>query len=154
MNRRNFLRSGAIFGVGLSLAPSLAGSVIPPPQTTTASTAVPDYGPGCPGFAALLADLIVGFLNVFPDAYLTPDSADYQFLSVIALQQCDMFCQMDVLYRSFTPVAATGAELDKLVGLNRDSRRFIEGRAPKYSAFGTGREVPNETDEELRKRLK
>jgi len=113
MNRRAFLRSGAVFGVGAALVPKLAFALPAQPEQPL----VLDYEPGCPGFAVLLEDLCVGFRKVFGEAVtLSPESADYQFLTVMAVQQCDLYCQMDALWRSYTPVTATGAGLDRRTG--------------------------------------
>ena len=107
MNRRQFLRSGAIFSIAVAAAPSLALT------PTIKEEAVADYA-GCPGYEVILADLIVGFRNVFPDAELAAYSSDMQFLSFLAHEQCDMLCAASKIYAAFSPVTATGVELDRL----------------------------------------
>ena len=129
MNRRNFIRSGVIFGASLAFAPKLS-YIVPEVKEPESQTEI-FYGPGCPGFEALLADLVVGFRAVFGEAaLLAPDTADYQFLCVIAQQQCGLYCQIETIYKASMPQAVTEAYLDKLI---------------KYMGA-------SETDEEPRKR--
>lgn len=105
MNRRQFFRSGAAFGVALAVAPSMALA------THEASVEAADYAAGCPGYAAILEDLKVGYLNVFPDADLTIDTTGFQWLSVMARNHCDTCCTLSRLYDAFTPPTAAHAEL-------------------------------------------
>jgi hypothetical protein len=157
MNRRDFLRSGAIFGAAVAIAPAVA--LAEPqwlaPVDIQVKLTIHPHEFGCPGFEAIREDLIVGWKQAYgQDACLDPWTADGQLINVLASNMCDMYCNMARVYQSFSPQMAIGEDLDRLAKMNGRARRFIDGRQPRYSPFGVGHEVPNETDEEIRERMR
>jgi hypothetical protein len=133
VNRRQFFRSGAAFGALLLAAPKMALSLSVQVKAAAPELPVLDYAAGCPGYEAILADLIVGFKEVYgPEIAI---SSDYHvLLEVVARQQCDTLCTIHRMYDALYGETAHGEQLDAI------SRMCYVVRKP------------GETDPELRQR--
>ncbi len=83
-----------------------------------------------PSYQDILDDLIAQAKTIYgQDIYLDEDSADYQFLSVIALKIFDCMNSLQLAYNNRNPQTAIGAALESLVKLN--------GLAKKSASYST-----------------
>lgn len=74
--------------------------------------------------------LLQDFLTAYPaSSYTGIDTADYQWISAIALKQYDTLLLLQIVYNGRSPATAIGADLDALVKLN--------GIARKPASYGT-----------------
>lgn len=90
-----------------------------PPVVTAAGLAVPSY-------AAILADNVGAFLNIYgTNQYVAPDSAIYQLLSIISLKQSDTCAAAQLAYNQSSPQTAVGAGLDRQVKMNGLAREPV-----------------------------
>lgn len=80
---------------------------------------VDDAGLHLPTYNDILEDMITSMKEIYgPDIYLGNDSADYQFLSILALKVADSYQAVQYAYNSRSPATAIGAALDSVVKLN------------------------------------
>lgn len=74
-------------------------------------------------YPTIVQYLVAAFQNIYgPNCYLGPDSADYQDISIRALQNSDLENALAAVYLSMNPLTAVGASLDLLgvlIGLSR-----------------------------------
>lgn len=95
--------------------------------------AAPSLGPAgltVPVYTDILADLIAQFQNIYgQNVYLGTDSADYQWISIVALKLNDAMQALQLVYNSRSPATATGAALASLGKLN--------GIAPNQASYST-----------------
>lgn len=83
-----------------------------PPTVDASGLRVPTY-------QSILADNLQAFLNIYgANQYVAPDSAIYQFLSIISLKQADVFLGLQLAYNQSSPQTAVGAGLDRQVKMN------------------------------------
>lgn len=69
-------------------------------------------------YASILQYLVSAFQNIYgPNCYLGADSADYQDISIRALQNNDLENALTAVYLSFNPLTAIGTSLDLLGNL-------------------------------------
>ena len=77
-----------------------------------------------PTYNDILDDMIEGMKKIYgSDIYLENDSADYQFLSILALKISDSYQAIQYAYNSRSPSTAVGAALDSVVKLNGIARK-------------------------------
>lgn len=77
-----------------------------------------------PIYQDILDDLIEKARLIYgQDIYLETDSADYQFLSIIALKINDVMQELQLVYDNRAPLTAVGTALDGLVKLNGLARK-------------------------------
>lgn len=82
-----------------------------------------------PTYADIRDDIIVQMKKIYGnDIYLENDSADYQFISTLALKISDSYQAVQYAYNARSPATAIGAALDSIVKLNGIARK-----APGYS---------------------
>ena len=99
-------------------------------------------GLSIPSYADILADLIASYQATYgQDVYLANDSADYQFLSIIALKIYDVMQALQLAYNNRSPVTAIGAALDSLVKLNAISRKVASYSTCSVTLYGTAGSV-------------
>lgn len=80
---------------------------------------VDNSGLHLPTYHDILEDMITSMKEIYgPDIYLGNDSADYQFLSILALKVADSYQAVQYAYNSRSPATAIGAALDSIVKLN------------------------------------
>ena len=70
-------------------------------------------------------------------AYLATDSADYQFISLIALMMSDTQNGLQLAYNSRSPLTAVGAALDALLKLNGIARKVASYSTCQVTLNGT-----------------
>lgn len=76
-------------------------------------------GQHIPTYTDILNDMIASMKEIYGnDIYLENDSADYQFLSILALKVSDSYQAVQYAYNSRSPETAIGAALDSVVKLN------------------------------------
>ena len=72
-----------------------------------------------PTYADIRDDIIVQMKKIYGnDIYLENDSADYQFISILALKISDSYQAVQYACNARSPVTAIGAALDSVVKLN------------------------------------
>ena len=77
-----------------------------------------------PTYHDILDDMIAEMKRIYgEDIYLGNDSADYQFLSILALKVADSYQAVQYAYNARSPATATGSALDAIVRLNGISRK-------------------------------
>ena len=77
-----------------------------------------------PTYNDILADIISSMKAIYGnDIYLEADSADYQFISILALKIHDSYQAVQYAYNSRSPSTAIGAALDSVVKLNGIARK-------------------------------
>lgn len=77
-----------------------------------------------PTYADIRDDIIVQMKKIYGnDIYLENDSADYQFISTLALKISDSYQAVQYAYNSRSPATAIGAALDSIVKLNGIARK-------------------------------
>nr|DAV62151.1 MAG TPA: Baseplate J like protein [Caudoviricetes sp.] len=82
-----------------------------------------------PTYSDIRDDIILQMKKIYGnDIYLENDSADYQFISTLALKISDSYQAVQYAYNSRSPATAIGAALDSIVKLNGIARK-----APGYS---------------------
>ncbi|MDQ2804787.1 MAG: baseplate J/gp47 family protein [Pseudomonadota bacterium] len=83
-----------------------------------------------PAYPDILADLLAQYRNIYgTNVYLGTDSADYQWISVIAAKVADTMQAVQLAYNARSPLTAIGSALDSIVKLN--------GIARKTASFST-----------------
>jgi uncharacterized phage protein gp47/JayE len=83
-----------------------------------------------PTYPDILASLIASYQTIYgQDVYLGIDSADYQWISIVALKLNDAFQTLQLVYNARSPSSAVGADLDGIVKVN--------GIARLSASFGT-----------------
>ncbi len=88
-----------------------------PPSLTSAGLTIPSY-------ADIQNYLITQFMNVYgQNVYLGPDSADYQWISIVALAISDALQAAQLCYNARSPVTAVGSDLDAIIKLNGIARK-------------------------------
>lgn len=84
--------------------------------------APPSIGPAglsIPAYPDILAYLIAAYQAIYGvSVYLGPDSADYQFLSIVALKIADVFQAVQLAYNDRSPATAIGSGLDAILKMN------------------------------------
>lgn len=77
-----------------------------------------------PTYADIRDDIIVQMKKIYGnDIYLENDSADYQFISILALKISDSYQAVQYAYNARSPATAIGAALDSVVKLNGIARK-------------------------------
>ena len=85
---------------------------------------IDDSGLHMPTYNDILADIISSMKAIYGnDIYLEADSADYQFISILALKIHDSYQAVQYAYNSRSPSTAIGAALDSVVKLNGIARK-------------------------------
>lgn len=105
-----------------------------------------DYaGLHIPTYDDILQDLVEKAKGIFgQDIYLANDSADYQYLSIIALKISDTMKAIQLAYNNRTPVTAVGTGLDYIVKLNGLARKVPSYSTCEVTLTGTpGTIIPN-----------
>lgn len=78
----------------------------------------PSIGPAgltLPSYTDILDDNLQQFLNIFgSNQYIGPDSAIYQFISIISLKNADVLQAAQYVYNNSSLLTAVGAGLDRL----------------------------------------
>lgn len=88
-----------------------------PPVITAAGLSIPTY-------QAILAYYMTQFRSIYGQTvYLGNDSADFQFLSILALAYSDTVQALQLEYNNRAPNFAIGAALDSLVKINGIARK-------------------------------
>src|SRR5215469_14139251 len=88
-----------------------------PPSITSSGLNIPTY-------TDIIGYLVDQTTQIYGTGdYLTPDSADYQALSVFALMMSDAMQALQLVYFNRGPVTAIGAGLDGIVKLNGIARK-------------------------------
>ena len=83
-----------------------------------------------PSYADILSDMVAQVKAIYgDDIYLGNDSADYQYLSIVALKIYDTLLAAQLAYNNRSPVTAIGSALDTLIKLNGMARQL-----PSYSS--------------------
>lgn len=78
-----------------------------------------------PAYEDILADMIAQFKGLYgQNVYLGNDSADYQWISTVALKLSDTMQAMQIVYNNRGPSTAVGAGLDGIVKLNGIARKL------------------------------
>lgn len=100
------------------------------PTVTSAGLVIPSY-------SDILAALISDFQNIYgANVYLGNDSADYQFLSILALKMSDTMQALQLAYNSRGPLTAIGSALDSIVKLNGIARKQPSFSTCQVVCFG------------------
>ena len=90
---------------------------------------VDDSGLHIPTYQDIVETLVDNFRSIYgQDCYLDEDSADYQYMAVIALKISDCLQAIQLSYNSRSPSTAIGAALDTIVKMNG-----IKRKVPTYS---------------------
>lgn len=77
-----------------------------------------------PTYADIRDDIILHMKKIYGnDIYLENDSADYQFISTLALKISDSYQAVQYAYNARSPATAIGAALDSVVKLNGIARK-------------------------------
>jgi uncharacterized phage protein gp47/JayE len=77
-----------------------------------------------PTYSDILDNLVTNFKRIYgQDVYLGNDSADYQWMSIIAYRINDVILAMQEEYNNRSPLTATGVPLDSLVKINGLTRK-------------------------------
>lgn len=72
-----------------------------------------------PTYSDIIGQLVADAQNIYgSDIYLTPDTQDYQYLSIVASMIYDSFLASQAAYNSRGPATAIGSALDVVVGIN------------------------------------
>lgn len=88
-----------------------------PPQVGSAGLTIPTY-------TDILNDLVAQYRNVYgQSAYLDVDSADYQWISIVAAKIADTQQALLLAYNARSPLTSTGAALDSIVKVNGLARK-------------------------------
>ncbi len=91
-----------------------------------------------PTYADILEDMISSMKQIYGnDIYLENDSADYQFLSILALKVSDSYQAVQYAYNSRSPSTAIGAALDSVVKLNGIYRKAAGYSTCELTITGT-----------------
>ena len=92
----------------------------------------------------ILDDLIETYKSIYgQDVYLGTDSADYQWISAIALKHYDTEQSLQLAYNSRSPKDAIGAALDSVLKLNGVSRKSSSYSTCPVTLTGTAGTVIN-----------
>lgn len=77
-----------------------------------------------PSYEDILAYLIGVYKNIYgQDVYLEEDSADYQWISIVALRMHDSLNSVQLSYNNRSPQTAVGSGLDQIVKMNGIARK-------------------------------
>ena len=91
-----------------------------------------------PTYSDILEDMISSMKEIYgTDIYLENDSADYQFLSALALKVSDSYQAVQYAYNSRSPSTAIGAALDSVVKLNGIYRKAAGYSTCELTITGT-----------------
>jgi uncharacterized phage protein gp47/JayE len=91
-----------------------------------------------PTYSDILEDMISSMKQIYgTDIYLENDSADYQFLSALALKISDSYQAVQYAYNSRSPSTAVGAALDSVVKLNGIYRKAAGYSTCELTITGT-----------------
>lgn len=72
-----------------------------------------------PTYLEILEDLIAYYKTIYgQDCYLEEDSADYQWISIVALRIHDALSSIQLCYNNRAPATAIGSGLDQIVKMN------------------------------------
>lgn len=106
--------------------------------TTYAPPTIGASGLTIPSYTAILNQLIAQYQQVYgSNVYLQPDSPDYQFLSILALQASDFAQSLQLDYQSMNPLTATGPSLDLIGQLIGTARKQATASTATLTLFGT-----------------
>ncbi|HLH04939.1 MAG TPA: baseplate J/gp47 family protein [Bryobacteraceae bacterium] len=110
---------------------------------------IPPYlgssGLSIPAYADILNDLLGQFQTIYgQNVYMGPDSADYQFISAVALKISDTMQALQLVYNARAPLTAIGADLDSIVKLNGLTRKVASySTCPVVITGTTGTVITN-----------
>ena len=91
-----------------------------------------------PTYSDILEDMISSMKEIYgTDIYLENDSADYQFLSALAIKVSDSYQAVQYAYNSRSPSTAIGAALDSVVKLNGIYRKAAGYSTCELTITGT-----------------
>lgn len=72
-----------------------------------------------PSFEDIQQDLITGYKLIYgQDCYLEPDSAEYEWITIVALRIYDALQSVQLAYNNRGPMTAIGSGLDQIVKMN------------------------------------
>jgi uncharacterized phage protein gp47/JayE len=95
-------------------------------------------GLSIPTYRDILEDLMASFKSIYgQDVYLGEDSADYQFISILALKIHDCVQTLQLAYNSSSPKTAVGAALESIVKLNGLKRKVASYSTCTVTLTGT-----------------
>lgn len=101
------------------------------PSITSAGLTIPTY-------EDILDDLIATYRGIFGQTvYLGVDSADYQWISSIALKMADTCQAIQLVYNGRSPATASGADLDAIVKCNGIARKGATFSTAALTVTGT-----------------
>lgn len=77
-----------------------------------------------PSYTDILNDLLGQYQSIYGQSvYLGVDSADYQWISVVALKLSDTMQALQLAYNARSPLTAIGSDLDSIVKINGIARK-------------------------------
>lgn len=101
------------------------------PTITAAGLTIPTY-------SDILASLLAQFRLIYGQtAYLGVDSADYQWISIVALNLNDAMQALQLVYNARSPTTAIGSDLDAIVKINGIARKASTFSACAVTLTGT-----------------
>lgn len=101
--------------------------------------AITSAGLSVPSFSDIQSSLVQSYSAIYgTSAYLGNDSADYQWISAVALKLSDNAQLCQLAYNSRSPLTATGAGLDSIVKLNGLTRLSASNSTAVLTLSGTG----------------
>jgi uncharacterized phage protein gp47/JayE len=91
-----------------------------------------------PTYSDILDNLVTNFKRIYgQDVYLDNDSADYQWISIIAYRINDVILALQEEYNNRSPLTATGVSLDSLVKINGITRKVATYSTCNVTITGT-----------------
>ena len=103
--------------------------------------AAPTLGPTgltIPSYADIQSDLLAQFQSIYGQSvYLGVDSADYQWISIVALRISDAMQTLQLVYNARSPQTAVGSDLDGIVKVNGIARKTASYSTAALTLSGT-----------------
>jgi uncharacterized phage protein gp47/JayE len=91
-----------------------------------------------PTYSQILDNLISNYKSIYgQDVYLGNDSADYQWISIVAYRLNDAILALEQEYQNRSPLTATGTALDSLVKINGITRKEATYSTCEVTITGT-----------------
>lgn len=104
----------------------------------TLAAVVSTSGITAPSYADILLSLEASFRSIHgEDAYLSPDSADGQFLAIVARAIADCNDALVACYNHMSPLTATGEGLSSVVSINGIARALASNSQVSLVLTGT-----------------
>jgi hypothetical protein len=108
---------------------------------STPPYAPPSVGPAgllVSSYPSILADNLTGFLNIYGQTQdVAPDTAIFQFLSIISLKNSDVNLGLQLVYNQSSPQTAIGAGLDRQLKMNGLAREVFTFSTAPATLTGT-----------------